>query len=198
MKINSLYLGLVACLLIGGVARADQTYTYTIDLPSISGGAEVDSNFTQYAFSWVGPLMFNAAPNTACPTVCGPVTGGETVEDGYSFTGFDFTADLALSDAEAQINFSEDADPSNTITFSFIEPDSFWEAQGNDISFTGLDGAGASFAIGGTDPVCTGCTVSIAAVTTTPEPRSSILLAALLGGFGLAVRRRRRQSKTIS
>jgi len=206
MKMNWCYIGLVACLLSAGVARANQVsnqiYTYTLNLPTISGGQEVDSGFTQYAFSWVGPLMFNSAPNTSCPTVCGPVSGGSTVKAGYSFAGFDFTANLALSDAEAQINFSDfsglDFSSSNTITFSFTEPDSFWAAQGSNISFTALDGTGASFSIGGTDPACTGCTVSISAVAATPEPRSSILLVAFLGGFGLLMQRRRKLSKTIS
>jgi MYXO-CTERM domain-containing protein len=199
MRTNSLYIALAACFLAGGVARADsiatdQVYTYTLDLPSISSGLEVDSNFTLYEFSWVGPLMFNAAPNTSCPTVCGPVTGGETVKDGYSFAGFDFTADLALSEAEAQVNFSDGS--GDTVVFSFVEPDAFWATQGTDISFASLnEGEGASFAIGGTDPACAECTVSIEGTAATPEPRSAILLVALLGVFGLVMRRR--LAKTI-
>ena len=196
MRTNSLYVGLIACFLAGGMAQADQIYTYTLTLPSISGGAEVDSNFTQYAFSWIGPLKFNSADNTSCPTVCGPVSGG-SVKNGYSFAGFDFTA--SGLDPEAQVNFSDFSGPnfasSNTITFSFIEPDSFWAAQGSNISFT--SGTGANFSIGGTDPQCTACTVSITATAATPEPRSAILLVGLMGAIVLVIERRRRQSSAI-
>jgi hypothetical protein len=209
MRTSSLYLGLVASLLIGGVAQADSVYTYILQLPTInSSGQEVDSGFTDYAFSWEGPLVYDAAPNTDCPTVCGPVTPGSTVENGYIFDGFTFTADGA--DAEVQVKFIESdidsekesggrgdvevcADCTKTITFTFIEPDSFWATQGSDISFPSLDGAGASFIVtGDTDPTCSMCAVNISAATATPEPRSAILLVAFLAAFGLVTRHRGR------
>jgi hypothetical protein len=209
MKTPSLYLGLVACLLIAGVARADSVYTYILQLPTInSSGQEVDSGFTDYEFSWQGPLVYDAAPNTDCPTVCGPVTPGSTVEDGYIFDGFTFTSNGV--DAEVQVKFIEPdineaeaelgiegnvevcTECTKIITFTFVEPDSFWATQGTDISFPSLGSAGASFSVTGlADPTCDKCTVDIsAAATATPEPRSAILLVALLAAFGLVMRHR--------
>ncbi len=193
MRTNSFCIALFACFLIGSAAQAENIYTYTLNLPSIANGAELNGVTTQYQFSWIGPYIYNAPPNSACPTVCGPVVPGSSVKAGYSFSGFDFTADLALSDPEAQINFSSDLDASNTVTFSFIEPDSFWAQSGSNIAFTNSngDGTGATFAIGGTDPACTNCTVSISQSSSTPEPCSSILLAGPLALFAFAIWRKR-------
>jgi hypothetical protein len=206
MKTSSLYFGLVACLLFGGVARAESVYTYILQLPTINGsGQAVDSGFTDYEFSWEGPLVYDAAPNTDCPTVCGPVTPGSTVENGYIFDGFTFTSDGV--DAEVQVKFIASdieaggesgvegnvevcTDCTKTITFTFIEPDSFWATLGDDISFPSLGGAGASFTVLA-DPACDQCTVDISAASTaTPEPRSSILLVSIMAAFGLVWRHR--------
>jgi hypothetical protein len=198
MKKNLLYLGVVPWLLIGGVAQADTVFTYDLHLPNITNSVEDDSAFTQYAFSWKGPLMFNSAAGTACPTVCGPVVPGSTVTPGESFAGFSFTADLTLSESEVLVNFSDGG--SNTVTFKLIEPDSFWSTTGTGLAFPSAKvGEGATFSVdSGTSAVCNKCTVDISESTATPEPRSSILLATLMAAAGLLVQRRRRQSKTIS
>lgn len=200
MKKIMFYAGLATCLL-SGIALADPVFTYTLQLPTISAGQEVDSNFTDYAFSWVGPLSVNAGPNTSCPTVCGPVIPGSTVKSGESFYTFAFTANLSLNDPVVLVKFSDfsgaDFASSNTITFSITEPDSFWSTTGSNISFPTLGGAGANFSIGGTDPACTGCTISISESAATPEPRSAILLATLMAAAGFFVQRRRRQARAI-
>lgn len=196
MNTKTLHVALIACFSLAGAARADQIYTYEVNLPTIVNGMEVDSVTTQYEFSWVGPLKYNAGPNTACPTVCGPVVPGASVKAGYAFAGFDFTA--VGGDAEAQINFSDfsgsDFSSSQTVTFSFIEPDSFWAQQGNGVAFASSDGTtpGASYSFnGGNDPGCTGCTVSISASSSAPEPSSTMLV--LPGAVALFGSLRRRK-----
>jgi hypothetical protein len=197
MKKNLSYLGVVTCLLTSGLAKADTDYIYNIHLPNITGGTESDGTFTQYPFSWIGPLKFNAGAGTDCPTLCGPPLG-TTVNSNYFFDGFTFTADLGLSDAEAEVKFANFSNHSDTIIFSFIEPDSFWSTLGTGLSFpTATLGEGGTFSVdGGTSIVCNECTVDISTVTT-PEPRSSILLGLLVGAAGLVIERRRRQLKAI-
>ena len=178
---------------IGVISPPLPTYTYTLTLPTISAGLEVDSGFTDYAFSWVGPLRVDSPPDSACPTVCGPVVAGASVKSTESFAGFSFTA--FGGDPEVNVMFSDfsgaDFSQSNTVTFTFIEPDAFWATLGPQ-TFT----TGASFAIGGNDPGCSECSVQTTAATptATPEPRSSILIATAMAGLALvSLHRRKRQ-----
>jgi hypothetical protein len=196
MKATSFCVGLVASCLIGGVAQAD-TFIYNIHLPNITdAGAEDDSATTAYPYSWVGPQKFNAAPNTDCPTLCGPPLG-TTVNSNYFFAGFTFTADLSVSDAETKITFDQFANHSNQIVFSFVEPDSFWSTTGTGLSFPAVDGTPSFTFLGGSPATCSGCTIDISEVASTPEPRSAILLAALIG-IGVMIERRRKQVKGLS
>ncbi len=162
----------------------NSNYLYTLYLPAISGGVEQTGGYTEYQFDWVGALMYNAAPNTACPTICGPVSAGETVKAGYYFDGFSFTSN-GISDSEVIIKFADGG--GNTITFNFIEPDSFWAAFGTQTfasnSQSPPDGVGASFSIGGTDPGCDAC--KLGAQLEAPEPGTPILAAAMLMGLAL-------------
>jgi hypothetical protein len=164
---------------------------------------EDDSAFTDYQFSWVGPLKFNAADNSACPTVCGPVTPGSTVTEGESFDTFSFTS--SGSDAEVDVLFSDFSgdtfDDSNTVTFKFVESDAFWATPGS-VTFP-TDGS-ASFVIGTAPPpqnlpseisssdtgspiTCIHCSLDI---QDTPEPSTSALFAGALGGLALLLRKR--------
>lgn len=188
-------------------------FLYTLELPNITNGVEDDSAFTAYQFSWIGPEMFNAAPNTACPTTCGPVVPGSTVTSGESFAGFGFTS--SGSDGEVEVGFSDfsggtggiftsDYSNSNTVTFEFVESDAFWARPGT-VAFP-TDGS-ASFVIGtapalvsaesvsghdtGSPVTCQQCTLSI---QDTPEPNTSALFAGALGGFGLILRKRFRRA----
>ncbi len=195
MKANPVSLGLMACLLMGGIARADVIYTYSINLPGISDtGVENDGSTTAYPFTWEGALMFNAPANSDCPTVCGPPLG-TTINPNYFFAGFTFTADLALSDSEVEVAFDQFADHSKQIVFTFVEPDSFWSTTGTAIAFPSVAGTPSFTFLGGTATDCAGCTIDIseAGTTATPEPRLSILLVGIVGVFGLALQRRRRQ-----
>jgi len=197
MKATSFCIGLVASCLIGGAAHAD-TFIYNIHLPNITdGGSEDDSATTAYPFSWTGPLEFNAPAGSDCPTLCGPPLG-TTVNANYFFGGFTFTADLALSDAEVEVAFDQFANHSNQIIFSFIEPDSFWDTPGTGLSFPTVAGTPSFTFLGGSATTCSGCTIDISEVASTPEPRSAILLAALVGIFGVVIERRRKQIKALS
>jgi hypothetical protein len=165
------------------------TFTYTLTLPNITGGVEDDRGFTNYSFSWVGPLRFNSPDNSSCPTVCGPDAGG-SVKSSELFAGFSFTA--SGSNPEVNVMFSDFSGPnfasSNTVTFTIIEPDAFWANIG------GQTFDNASFAIGGSDPACRECTVfttTTTTTTTTPEPGYSILIAMLMAGVAAVALRRR-------
>ena len=198
MKVNFLWTAVLACFLAGSVARADSTYIYSINLPDITNaGAENDAGgITAYPFSWVGPLQFNAAAGTSCPTLCGPPLG-TTVNAGYFFDGFSFTADLALSDAEVLVKFASFSDPTKLIVFSFIEPDSFWSTTGTGRSFPTVAGTPSFTFDGGSATACTGCTVDISTVASTPEPSFSFLVAALIGLIAVAARSRQKKSPAI-
>jgi hypothetical protein len=198
MKFNLPMVGFIASLLIGGVARADEIYTYSINLPSITNaGLESDAGgFTAYPFSWEGPLMFNAAAGTACPTVCGPALG-TTVNPGYFFAGFSFTADLGLSDSKVLVSFDSFSNPSNQIVFSFTEPDSFWATTGTGISFPSVGGTPSFTFDGGAATACTGCSIDISKTAATPEPRLTLVLLAFLGIGGLVLERRRKLARSM-
>jgi len=192
MKAGSFCIGLLASCLMGGISRAD-TFIYNIHLPNITdAGAEDDSATTAYPFSWVGPLEFNAPAGSDCPTLCGPPLG-TTVNSNYFFDGFSFTADG--TDAEVLVQFAQfqpTIDLTKTIVFSFVEPDSFWSTTGTGLSFPAVDGTPNFSFLGGSATACEGCTIDISEVASTPEPRSAILLAALVGIAGVLVQRRRR------
>ncbi len=198
MKNNLFYFGLVTCLLTGGVVRADTEFIYNIHLPNITnGGAEDDSAFTQYPFSWTGPLKFNAPAGSDCPTLCGPPLG-TTVNSNYFFDGFSFTS--VGSDAEVLVKFAQflpSIDLSKQIIFSFVESDAFWSTTGTGLSFPSVSGTPSFTFLGGSATACTGCTVDISTVTT-PEPRSAILLGLLVAAAGVLVERRRRQATATS
>jgi len=182
------------------------TYVYDLTLPSISSGLEDDSSFTSYSFSFVGPLVYNQAPGAFCPTVCGPDITGSSVKPGYTFYGFINTSGAGPTalDPEIQVLFSDNSGAidssgsnfytSNTVTFTFIEPDSFWSTPGAQ-SFAAVDypGEGASYSIGGTDPPCMECSISTTSSSPTPEPRYLFPVMAGMAGLAAAVRLRRKR-----
>ncbi len=164
-------------LAAAGTMSAQATYTYTLNLPDISGVSENDRSFFQYEFSWLGPLEFNAPDNSSCPTGC-PVAGTTpgVPAAGFSYGGVSFTAstgavacsgspsggcsevDLSYFSAPAT-STSPGLDPiiaSNFIGFRLIEPDSFWLNPATNLSFAdntlGEDGTGASFLVGVSSP----------------------------------------------
>jgi hypothetical protein len=186
------------------------TYVYDLTLPSISGGLEDDSSFTSYSFSFAGPFVFDQAPGAFCPAVCGPDILGSSVKPGYTFYGFINTSGAGPTafDPEIQVLFSDNSGAvdssgsnfytSNTVTFTFIEPDSFWSTPGAQ-SFAAVDypGEGASYSIGGTDPPCFECsmTTSISSPTpSSPTPEPGYLFPAMAGMAGLAAMRFRRRT----
>ncbi len=193
MRAHLFVFGLVTCFLMAAMAQAD-TFIYTIHLPNITNtGTEDDTATTAYPFSWVGPLKFNAPAGSDCPTLCGPPLG-TTVNSNYFFDGFSFTADG--TDAEVLVKFAQfvpSIDLTKTIVFSFVEPDAFWSTLGTGLSFPAVDTTPNFSFLGGDVQTCNGCTIDIAEVASTPEPRSAILLGGLVGLFGVALRRRQQQ-----
>ncbi|HXE64130.1 MAG TPA: hypothetical protein VN519_11355 [Bryobacteraceae bacterium] len=195
-------------MLAGSIVAVPSTdvFVYTLHLPSITNGVEDDSAFTDYQFSWVGPEMFNAAPNSACPTVCGPVLPGSTVTTGESFDHFSFTS--SGSDAEVDVLFSDfsgaDFADSNTVTFKFVESDAFWAAPG---SFSFPTDGSASFVIGTapvhlTDtvsthatPAPTNCQQCSLTVQDTPEPNTSALIGGAFALLAVGLRKRFRRAQ---
>ncbi len=190
---------------MSAITAGPQNYTYDLTLPTIANGVEVDSTTFDFQFSWgPGPLKFDAADNTSCPLGC-PVNGttpGTPAPD-YSYSGMFFTASTAEGCAtaapadgcaEVVIPFTDSL--GDTITFTLIEPDSFWAA-GGAATFGQGDGSGigASWvqSLAGADaddPPCTSCSVFTtlsAANVATPEPASWLLLAGSLAFFGVAL-----------
>jgi hypothetical protein len=164
-------------LAAAGTMPAQQTYTYTLNLPDIAGFSENDSSFFQYEFSWLGPLEYNAPAGSSCPTGC-PVTGTTpgSPAPGFSNSGVLFTAStnaVACSSSPSggcsEVDLSYFSAPSgstspgtnpiiadNFIGFRLIEPDSFWLNPTSNLFFAnnplGESGVGASILVGFLNP----------------------------------------------
>lgn len=192
------------------VPTGPQDFTYDLSLPSITLGttvAENDSVHFDVDFSWLGPEMFNAADNTECPLGC-PVTGTTpgSPSAGFSFSGIAFTASTAEDCATAPpadgcgeviVRFANTFGAS--ITYTLIEPDSFWATGGGD-TFAAGDGVGSgaswifqtpALELPGGDPPCTSCSVTTTITSAAPEPGTWLLLA---GGMAAAILVARRRS----
>lgn len=209
MKFSGVFLAGFLLLAGAGGASAQNNFTYTLSLPNVDfnacegvsgegcGATEDDSTFTQYEFSWVGPLVYNAAPDTSCPTVCGPVVSGATVNSNYTFSTFIFSGDPTLSQPVAEVQF---VDGESTLTFYFDDPNSFWATPGSytfgnngtsELNYfeTGFNGGAESLEQGIIN--CNECSLAIAA---TPEPASSFLLATGLAVCLMLLKRLRRSA----
>ena len=164
-------------LAASGTMSAQATYTYTLNLPDISGGIENDGSFFQYEFSWLGPLEFNAPAGSSCPTGC-PVSGTTpgVPAPGYFYGGVSFTASTGAAACSgspsggcSEIDLSYFSPPTAStgsglnsivtdsfIGFRLIEPDSFWLNPTTNVFFTGNtlgeSGVGASFLVGFANP----------------------------------------------
>jgi len=180
-------------LVLAGAAAATTApllqYNYELSLPAISSGQEGSANTAQVDFSWIGPLRYNSPPNSLPPNCCQFIGTPKAGEYPYQIT---FTA--SGSDPEVIVTYSDfsgsDFSSSNTLTFTFIQPDSFWAVVGTQ-NFL-VDGSGtATFEVGGIDPNCQSCTLTTTtSVMATPEPSSLLLLSAGLAGFAGVIRRK--------
>jgi hypothetical protein len=134
-------------LLLAGAASAGvtDTFDYTLSLPDIivtpscqslgtnipcGTTAEDDSTFSDYEFSWLGPLQYNASAD--CPGNCGPigsapVVSGSSVNSSYIFGSFSFSGDSTLAEPIVSLEFT---DANRVIFFSFEDPNSFWSTPG--------------------------------------------------------------------
>jgi hypothetical protein len=205
-------LGAASNMMADGIIAAPsgtQDYTYDLSLPSITIGdvaTENDSALFDVEFSWLGPEMYNAGPNTSCPLGC-PVDGTTpgSPAAGFSLAGFTFTASTGEDCATAEpadgcgeviVNFQDAA--SDQITYTLIEPDVFWSTSGAD-TFASGDGIGTGaswvYVPSGTselpDPGCTLCSVTTTATAAAPEPGTWLLLAGGLGAAFFKARGRR-------
>jgi hypothetical protein len=160
-------------LAAAGTMSAQATYTYTLNLPDISGTSENDASFFQYEFSWLGPLEYNAPAGSSCPTGC-PVSGTTpgVPAPGFSYNEVSFTSSTGAAACSgsssggcSEVDLFYDSEPLGstatgvtsiiavgTIEFRLIEPDSFWLTPGSSTfagNSLGENGVGASFLVTG-------------------------------------------------
>jgi MYXO-CTERM domain-containing protein len=184
-KIASFAIGFA--LLSRGLAYAtvETDYVYLFDTPAF-----------QFEISSIGPMA--AEPNTPfdysviCPLYCGPLgTGwpGHTLQFGVA--SFDLAQYIpgygVMNSWLVEVGIGD-----NGGGYSFVFPDASWAETGvitGSVSLTGNYPIGpfsmSSYPDG---TACNDCSVTI--TTASPEPGLTALLAALLAGLVLAVRRR--------
>src|SRR5271157_4576499 len=100
-------------------------YDYTLTLPQLSDGAETTSTF-QFELSWIGPLRIDSPPNSLPPNCCTPL--GSPIPPTYYWDEITFTSDPTITDPEVILNYTDGS--GDTVTFTMIEPDSFWGTLG--------------------------------------------------------------------
>jgi hypothetical protein len=181
-------------------------YSYVISIPTLGG-----TSGATLTLDWA-PVPLN--PQGTGGAIYSSLTGSP--ESGYSLADYSWTIaydpTTAVYDSEI---FAEFEDGSNDyIAYTFIEPESFWDTAGTDLSFPvgdtvtdaflqwpdpalgtpvyGATTTGANYTTF-TDPPCTGCSIDIAAtpyVTPIPEPSSILLLGSGLAGLAGMIRRK--------
>ena len=215
LRIASLIFATVAAAAAGQVSQGPSTYIYDLSLPTFDANDNPNGTF-DFQFSWLGPLQYNAPDGSLCPNGC-PVTGTTPGSPEpfffYNPSLSDFTAtttpaacssspsggcsqvDLAFTEEETTDLPGGNSFLPPTITFTLVEPDSFWATLGFQTFPANLDGAngiGASYVFSGGAPAdlgsiaCENCSVD---TSTTPEPATSILILGGLAGFILTMRR---------
>ena len=217
MKISSLCAGFAACLLVGGLARADVYYT------SASSWDAAVSGVSTVNFEGLVPAssFSNVTPST--------VVGGDTFAIGPSapsgaalfvigdnFYGYGYatlssqaasgTLDLkvTLPSAVTAIGFDYIVG-TGTVTIQGSDGFSTTESasgSGNNFLFFGVTDPGGLTSIDITEPYSAAAQginmkdflTATSNTSTVPEPRSAILLAALVGVAGVPIERRRRRA----
>lgn len=161
-------------------------YHYDITLDGLTAGVEDSGISWGFSFDWKGPLRFNSPPNS----FIGFSLSGSP-KTGWDFDTLDFTSSGTSPQVDIEyIDNLGDANNGSTVTFTIIEPDSFWATTGAQ----SFDSGAVTYAINGGDPgTCASpgaCGVNTStSLLPTPEPVSTVLLG--LGITGLAFLRRR-------
>lgn len=205
----------------GAIPQGPSTYLYNLSLPTFTNNSPDGGTFN-FEFSWLGPLEFNAPPNSSCVDGC-PVNGTipGSPQAGYVYNGAlsDFTATTGPTAcstspsggcAQVDLTFTQQAfqlplggGPGSfappTLTFTLIEPDAFWATTGFQNFPSNMDstGVGAGYVFSGGAPVqqaLLDCTNCSVQTTAAPEPGSSTLVLAGLAGCLLVLCRRVRRT----
>jgi len=199
---------MMASVSVGNSCGGTDVYCYNITATGLNTGnnppTEDTSTTWNLAFNFLGPEMYNAAPNTLLTpfTVTGAPAAGWTYDNGASgltsYGGVDGAVIVTFADG----NSATDNLGINSVTYTFYGTDAFWAQSGGTFAFgntsdpTAISGAFSTFNTGngGVDPPCSACIVTTAA---TPEPGSLGLLAAFLGLCLLPFRKKPKQAKPV-
>jgi hypothetical protein len=218
MKMHAIKLLSAICLAASAVAahaivvaNPPGTYTYDFGLPNGASFTWVSSEAPLFSSgSGLLSYSFNGTPDSNFTGTLVSTTAGTTTPGGV----LDYEMEIQYNNNTTGYG--------NVLVFSFVEPQSFWATLGSPAFGTGdgesIDGltyiSGYDSSINeyddnygsvgegayygfypDTDPPCTSCTVSIsfaAALASTPEPSSLVLLSTGVAGMMGMYRRRRR------
>jgi len=205
----------IAVLAASSIAHADTIYT------SESAWAAAVSGITTVNFEGIAPV--NSYQAYSGSTVVGGLTfstDGALFVIGDNFYGFGVATlsgqgpgtsntdhlSVTLPTAVTAIGFDFIVDPGTvTVTLSDGVTDQLTAANSPSTLFFGVTAVSGITSVDISEPYSLAAaslnlsdfSYATANPVATPEPRSSILLVALLGAFGLVMHRRRRQAKTI-
>ena len=157
-------------------------------------GQEIGGNTFNISFSTLGPEEYNAPANFLLSfSVAGtPAPGWALDTSNYGLTSYGSDGSVFAT----FVDDSQDGSSLSPVTYEFFGTDAFWATPGNAIGFGATNDStatsGAFFDVNTSgpqsppafnaalpsDPPCTGCTVTITATPTVPEPGSMALIAA--------------------
>ena len=188
-------------LLVPGLMLADTCnpgdYCYTLTFPGFTVSPLAEDTSTQWSASFVtvGPEMYNLGAGdflSFTPTITAP--SGWTLGN-YGLTSYG-------TDGAAFVQFQNNTDSSEMVTYEFFATDAFWATTGGPFTLgSTTDSSATSGAfinnggiVGTLDAAtCSDCTVTIASGTAAPvpEPASVGLLALVVAGISFQLFRRK-------
>jgi hypothetical protein len=193
-----LAVSLLLCFYAAAVpAHADPVYSYAITIPSLDSTAPGAT----FSLDWIGaPLNPHGIGYGMNAVLSGsPLDGYAPASATWTSTIANLPVEGAPLDSEIMLQFF--GTDSQILSFTFIEPDSFWAGIGTDMAFPvgvsvyGLlkfpdftDGSSMVWgqtqeqegAFYGDPTACAGCTITVSATSSVPEPASVLLLGGIL------------------